>query len=120
MRIHNPSGIEVIGIEVQSDTRCAHYHSPRDVIAIRFKCCDHYYPCYECHREVAGHLARQWPEAEFDREAVLCGACGSEMTISEYLGCNSICPGCQAEFNPNCALHYHLYFESPEKPNKSE
>jgi uncharacterized CHY-type Zn-finger protein len=43
--------------------------------------------------------------------AVLCGNCGNEMTINTYLSSNNRCPSCQAAFNPNCSLHYHLYFE---------
>ena len=109
--IHPLSGIEVLGIDVAPDTRCAHYHSERDIIAIRFKCCDRYYPCHACHDAIAGHAARQWSKAEFEQLAVLCGACGVELSIRQYMNCESTCPDCGAGFNPNCALHYELYFE---------
>jgi uncharacterized CHY-type Zn-finger protein len=115
--IHRQSGIEVLGVNVQADTRCEHYRSGRDIIAIRFKCCQVYYPCYECHVQVAGHLAQKWPATEFDRKAILCGGCGYELTISEYMRCGAVCPECRAEFNPNCELHYHLYFETAPDPN---
>jgi uncharacterized CHY-type Zn-finger protein len=39
------------------------------------------------------------------------GACSVEMTIREYLECESRCPACGAGFNPGCRNHYHFYFE---------
>jgi hypothetical protein len=60
----------------------------------------------------AGHPARVWPLAQFDEKAVLCGACGTELTILQYLNCQAVCPACRAGFNARCALHYHLYFET--------
>jgi uncharacterized CHY-type Zn-finger protein len=100
----------VLGPVVDDETRCIHYHSPLDIVAIRFACCGEYYPCHACHAESAGHPARQWPRAERDREAILCGACGAELTIAEYLETDS-CPRCAALFNPGCRLHSPLYFE---------
>jgi uncharacterized CHY-type Zn-finger protein len=52
-----------------------------------------------------------WPIAERDRKAILCGACGLEMSIHDYLACADRCPACAAHFNPGCASHHHLYFE---------
>jgi len=51
-----------------------------------------------------------WPETEWDHQAILCGACRTELTISAYLECNSICPVCHAAFNPGCRNHHHFYF----------
>ncbi len=104
----------VRGVEVDPQTRCAHYHGPTDVIALRFKCCGEWFPCIDCHREVAGHAEEVWSLGERDREAVLCGVCGSGLTITEYLGCDATCPGCGAAFNPGCANHWHFYFEMAE------
>ena len=104
----------VHGVRVESQTRCVHYHGPTDVIAMRFKCCGEWFPCIECHRELAGHDAEVWPLAERDREAVLCGVCDRRLTITEYLGCDATCPGCGAAFNPGCANHWHFYFEMAE------
>ena len=104
-------GTEVHGVEVDPGTRCSHYDTERDVIAIRFPCCDEFYPCYRCHDAVADHQREAWPEAKREAEAVLCGACGARLTIAEYLACDSRCPDCDARFNPGCANHYHLYFE---------
>jgi len=97
---------------VDEYTRCVYYHSPLDVIAIKFKCCDEYYPCYECHEEEAGHAAERWTKNEFNTKAILCGVCRNEMTIQEYLTGNNRCPQCNSAFNPNCSKHYHLYFEN--------
>ncbi len=104
-------GIEVRGVEVDAETRCSHYDSERDVIAIRFPCCDTYFPCFRCHDAVADHPRETWPENRRSAEAVLCGVCGTELMIAAYLDSDSQCPDCDAEFNPGCANHYHLYFE---------
>lgn len=102
---------EVFGKLIDDNTRCIHYHSSLDIIAIKFKCCDKYYPCYECHKETAGHDARVWGKSERNTKAILCGICKSEMTIQQYLQSGNRCPTCQSPFNPNCSKHYHFYFE---------
>lgn len=104
-------GVKVYGVNVDHQTRCGHYHSPFDLIALRFPCCDTYYPCYECHEETAGHPAKRWRTEQIEEKAVLCGSCGHQLTIHEYLMSNSVCPSCNANFNPGCRNHYHLYFE---------
>jgi uncharacterized CHY-type Zn-finger protein len=103
--------VSVHGRGLDSATRCIHYRTPADIIAIKFRCCRTYYSCFYCHQEEAEHPAQQWPESDFGEAAILCGACGSELTIREYLTCNATCPACGAAFNPGCALHYGLYFE---------
>lgn len=42
---------KIYGATIDNETRCTHYHTPLDIIAIKFKCCDKYYPCYKCHNE---------------------------------------------------------------------
>ncbi len=101
----------VRGVAVDAETRCAHYHGPADVIAMRFACCGEWFPCIRCHQEVAGHDVTVWPLHERDREAVLCGICRLRLTIAEYMACDSICPACGAAFNPGCSNHWHYYFE---------
>ena len=103
--------IAVYGKPIDDQTRCVHYHSPVDVIAIKFKCCNKYYPCYECHEEAAGHAAQQWKEEEWGEAAIYCGVCKKEITIRQYMSSGNHCPNCDASFNPNCSRHYHLYFE---------
>lgn len=100
----------VRGVDLDSKTRCAHYDSARDVIAIRFPCCDAYYACHECHAECADHDAERWPADARGERAVLCGVCGTELTIATYFACEHACPDCAAAFNPGCANHYRIYF----------
>jgi uncharacterized CHY-type Zn-finger protein len=102
----------VKGLDVTPRAQCSHWHSPRDIIAIRHKCCGQYYACISCHEALAGHPPQVWPRDEQrGAKAVLCGACRRELTVAEYLASGNACPGCRAEFNPGCALHYDLYFE---------
>lgn len=101
---------QIYGVDLDPETRCAHYHSDLDIIAIRMKCCGRYYACKECHQELAGHPIEVWPPDEWDTKAVLCGACGHEMTISDYLMSGYECPRCRARFNPGCRNHYRFYF----------
>lgn len=103
--------MDVKGKITDNQTRCVHYHSPLDIIAIKFKCCNTYYPCYYCHEQEAMHLSEKWKKEEFDTAAVLCGVCKHEMTVAQYLSCNYQCPNCQSPFNPKCVNHNHLYFE---------
>jgi uncharacterized CHY-type Zn-finger protein len=104
-------GVEVVGVNVDNETRCAHHDCERDIIAIKFKCCGKWFPCHRCHAELAGHPPKVWPNEEFNTPAILCGTCGHQLTVREYLACGSNCPHCSREFNPGCANHYHLYFQ---------
>ena len=101
----------VKGMDLDAQTRCAHYHKPEDVIAIKMKCCGEYYACKDCHDALADHPLQPWPREEWNQTAVLCGCCGTELTIAQYLECGNRCPACQAKFNPNCRNHYGYYFE---------
>jgi uncharacterized CHY-type Zn-finger protein len=103
-------GVEINGVHVDPETRCAHYYGSTDIVALKFKCCGKWFPCHRCHDELAGHRAVVWPEQEFDELVVLCGGCGRRMSAREYLDCNSICPNCGRSFNPGCAKHAHYYF----------
>ncbi len=102
---------EVLGVDLDAGSRCLHYHGPTDIVAIKMKCCQHYYACIACHSTLADHAAETWPADEWDRIAVLCGACGLEMSIGDYMSSGNLCPRCAAAFNPGCRNHYHLYFE---------
>ena len=103
--------IAVKGNNVDGQTKCAHYHTPVDVIAIKFKCCINYFACYYCHAENTDHAAEIWKVDEFETEAILCGCCKVEMTINIYLQCENKCPNCKTAFNPRCINHHHFYFE---------
>lgn len=102
---------------IDNQTRCEHYHSEKDIIAIKFKCCNTYYPCFECHQETTHHQPQTWKKEEFETLAILCGNCKTEISINSYLKSEYHCPNCKAAFNSNCSKHYHLYFAvtRPEK-----
>ncbi|QKS72925.1 hypothetical protein FLK61_40715 [Paenalkalicoccus suaedae] len=108
MQIH---GKDVAGA-IDRETRCTHYHSEVDRIAIKFYCCDAIYPCVHCHEEHADHEIVVWPKEYFDEQAVLCGACGQMHDIHTYLTAKDHCPSCGAAYNPLCARHNHYYFET--------
>lgn len=99
----------VRGALVDGETRCVHYRSPLDVVAIQFACCREFYPCHLCHADAVDHVAAQWPLDSREEPAILCGVCGHRSTIAEYLHVDS-CPTCAAPFNPGCKLHAELYF----------
>ncbi|ELZ42735.1 zinc finger CHY domain protein [Halorubrum saccharovorum DSM 1137] len=129
------------GVAVDPETRCAHWDSAVDVVALRFGCCETYYPCDACHDAATDHEAEPWPRDRFDEAAVLCGACGATLTAREYLDGDSegqspsgnrappddgeaqraagsrerpdddACPRCDAAFNPGCRAHRDRYFE---------
>ncbi|MFW5934483.1 MAG: CHY zinc finger protein [Halolamina sp.] len=63
MEVH---GHTVRGVDVGPETRCRHYDSELDVIAIRFPCCGTFYPCYECHLAAADHEPERWGDESGD------------------------------------------------------
>lgn len=103
-------GCVVRGVDVGPETRCAHYDGERDVIALRFGCCETFSPCHACHEAVADHPAEPWPSERFDEPAVICGACGTTLSAATYLAADHSCPACDAAFNPGCRAHYDSYF----------
>lgn len=107
MEVH---GHEIVGVDVGAETRCAHYDAAEDIVALKFACCERYVPCFRCHEAMMDHDARPWPADRFHEPSVLCGHCGRELAVEEYLQVTS-CPACETVFNPNCAAHYDRYFE---------
>ena len=102
----------VHGVALDPQTRCAHWNSELDIIAIKMACCGTYYACRRCHDDLAEHPAAVWAVETWDEPAILCGACGTQLSIRAYLDCGSRCPACGAGFNPGCHTHRHLYFET--------
>lgn len=98
------------GVAVDSATRCDHYDSDLDVVAIRFACCDCFYPCFRCHEALTDHDAERISPDRFDRPAVRCGVCGATLSVDAYLDCDDSCPDCGAAFNPGCRRHRDRYF----------
>lgn len=97
---------------VDDESRCVHWHSPLDVIALRFRCCDRYYACYSCHNESEAHAMKKYSigsSSAANIPLIICGVCKFQMTFQQYQGLQ--CPRCSAKFNPGCKMHYHLYFE---------
>lgn len=72
---------KVYGSLIDTETRCRHYFTEEDIIAIKFKCCNKYYPCYKCHNEFEKHAIKRWSEPSFNEKAILCGVCKHELTI---------------------------------------
>lgn len=105
------AGVEVRGVGVDDETRCAHYATDLDVVAIEFACCETFFPCYRCHDALSDHDAGVWPSSSFGESAVLCGACGETTPIETYLESPLACPNCSTAFNPGCRDHYDRYFE---------
>ncbi len=105
----------VHGLDLDSQTRCAHWRSALDIVAIRMKCCGLYYACKDCHEALADHAIQAWPEAQWDENVVLCGACGSDLSIRAYLACENRCPACSASFNPGCRHHHPFYFATSKQ-----
>ena len=103
--------VKVKGKVIDDAGRCEHWHSPVDIISIKFYCCDDYYPCYECHESESNHYIQTWPKEKWNRKAVLCGVCDHQMSINEYMNSRDACPNCKAEFNPNCKQHWAKYFD---------
>jgi uncharacterized CHY-type Zn-finger protein len=115
MRSDDAAGVRqsVLGVALDAHSRCAHYHGPTDIVAIKFKCCGAYYACKDCHDALAGHPISVWPEAQWNELAIRCGACETILTIRAYLDGPPACPSCGAAFNPRCRYHHHLYFDVP-------
>jgi len=104
--------VPVRGVAVDGETRCRHWHDEADVVALRFCCCDTYYPCAACHGETTAHDTDRLPRHRFGEPAVLCGVCRNTLSVETYLGSGDNCPACEAPFNPGCRNHHHLYFDA--------
>ena len=108
------------GCLVDEFSRCEHWHSEIDVIALKFKCCPTvYYPCYSCHEETtpADHKVEKYDlVVDKDKNLVICGMCKTEMTFDKYRNTEEDgilkCYNCKAHFNPGCKLHYKIYFDN--------
>lgn len=105
------STIQVFGSIYDNETRCTHWHTDKDIIALKFACCGKYWPCYQCHNSCMEGPLRKYAVVESAVKVVLCGSCAEEMTFQEYIDCDYACKKCHGEFNPGCKLHYGIYFD---------
>ncbi|MGX7775790.1 CHY zinc finger protein [Streptococcus pluranimalium] len=94
------------GIDIDENSRCRHYHTEQDIVALKCADCQPYYACYKCHDVLEDHTFKATSSDE--PYPVICGACQSYLTFSAYK--RGSCPQCDAVFNPNCQLHDHIYF----------
>lgn len=100
-------GKEILGVDVDAQGRCAHWHTPVDVVANKCATCGQFYACSICHAELADH-----PFGAMDKhtDAVLCGVCGETMNYRRYRLATA-CPACGHPFNPGCHAHEEIYFQ---------
>lgn len=104
--------VEVRGLLRDQETRCEHYHSEVDIIAIKFRCCRRYFACYQCHAQLESHPSERWTAEQLQHEkVVLCGKCRNELLFKQYSEHGGACLFCRSRFNPGCALHYDIYFD---------
>ncbi|GMM35233.1 Hot13 protein [Saccharomycopsis crataegensis] len=100
----------VCGLLVDRQTRCVHYHSPLDIVALKFKCCKTFYPCHQCHP--LSHMVRRYNNKDLEHETVvLCGQCHRGLKFNEYANGEYRCKYCDCDFNPKCEGHHKLYFD---------
>ncbi|HGL8834083.1 TPA: CHY zinc finger protein [Streptococcus agalactiae] len=83
---------EYFGIGLDSSSRCYHYHTKLDIVALKCAVCQKYYACYKCHDALEEHCFAATKSDEMF--PVLCGSC----------------PYCRMLFNPNCQRHDSIYF----------
>src|SRR5260370_35494239 len=107
--------LEIIGLDVDYQTRCEHSASALDVLALRFKCCEAYYACVECHDALAGHEVKVWGKLDHDAKILLCGACRTEFTIRTLLRCNDRCPNCNTAVNPEYRARISHVLSPPKR-----
>lgn len=96
--------MDIHGIDVDAEGRCAHWHSEVDVVANTCGRCGKLWACSLCHDAMADH---GFSAVDKRLPSVVCGVCGTRMTFEQY---GDRCPGCGHEFNPSCVLHESTYF----------
>ena len=65
---------------------CAHWHSEKDVVALKCPCHNEFHPCLLCHEDKYGIPPERWPEESWAQEkAILCRVCETALTIADYM-----------------------------------
>ena len=102
--------VQAQGLLVDHESRCVHYHSDKDIVALQCYECQKYYACYQCHNELESHIFSPYPLNLKEDRPILCGSCGKTLTYEEYTETGT-CPFCNAAFNPACQSHHSYYFK---------
>ncbi len=111
---------EVCGIDLDAQTRCVHYRTALDIIAIKMRCCGVYYACKDCHEASADHPIEVWPGEEWSQPAVLCGACGYELSVAQYMESGYTCPIAGLPSIPDAAIITSFTSQIPSPEGKGE
>ena len=101
--------VQAQGLLVDDESRCVHYHSDKDIVALQCYDCKKYYACYRCHNTLETHTFCPYPLNLKEDRLILCGSCGNTLTYVEYTE-KGTSPFCNAAFNPACQNHYPIYF----------
>ena len=102
---------KIYGLLVDNQSRCQHYHTELDIVALKCFDCLKYYACYQCHDRLGGtHSFRAYPCHLKQDKVLICGVYQHEMVIDEYQEA-IVCPNCHSAFNLACSKHYDIYFE---------
>lgn len=75
---------KIYGFLVDNESRCQHYHTELDIVALKCFECLNYYACYQCHDSLEEHSFRAYPCQLKQDKVLICGVCQHEMTIEEY------------------------------------
>jgi len=104
-------GRAVPAVDVDEETRCAHYGIERDIVAIRVSLLRYLLPLSPVSRR--GRRPRRPAVAHRPPRGAGGGVwrLRAEVAIQEYLGVTG-CPACETRFNPGCADHYGRYVET--------
>ena len=106
---------KINGLLVDNESRCQHYHSPLDIVALKCYDCQKYYACYQCHDHIEDHRFRAYPCHIRQDKVVICGVCLHEMTIENYQKSIS-CSHCHSRFNPACSKQTGLVTKETMSP----
>lgn len=100
---------QIYGELLDHESRCRHYHTVLDIVALKCWSCRRYYACYQCHDQFECHDFTPYPRTRKEDKVVICGVCHKEMSIASYEEA-SACPRCGSAFNPACHKHKEIYF----------
>lgn len=84
--------VEAQGFLVDKQTRCIHYHSKLDIIALQCYDCKKYYACYWCHDSLENHIFEPYPLSLIQDKPILCGVCLKLLTYKQYKESLSVAP----------------------------